>query len=102
MKDFLGYVLTFAAAIGLIVLYVRSRPGNVKTRRHERFKRRFEQAKTPADKVQQASNYLHEVVRDADVATTAAIALELFALASKRNTTPAAPARKAPAAANTD
>lgn len=62
-------------------------------RRHERYQRRFDAAKTPVDRLRHASAYLHEVAGASD-AKTAQVAKELFALAARHNGA-AAPAKPA-------
>lgn len=88
MSDVLGFLVMAGIIIALIVVSVRSRPGNVATRRHDRYQRKFTAASTHHDRLRLASAYLHEVAGTSD-AKTGAIAKELFALAAKHNSAPA-------------
>jgi hypothetical protein len=88
MKDVLGYLLMFAFVIGFVVVKVRNRPGNVATRRHDRYERKFNKAKTPDDQLRHACAYLSEVA-DAYNAT-GKVAKDVFAMAAKCNTAPVA------------
>jgi hypothetical protein len=85
MNHVLDVLLLLLVAVVGVWLFVRNRPNNVAQRRHDKFHARFQAAKDPADQVRYASDYLHEVARTNDVAKSAAIAVELFALASKHN-----------------
>lgn len=92
MKDVLGFLLVAAVIVGLLVVSYRSRPGNVISRRHERYQRKFAGAKTPADQLRHANAYLDEVAAISE-AKTAAVAKEVFALAAKHNAMPVPPTR---------
>lgn len=88
MSDVLGFLVMAGIVIGVLVVSIRNREGNVATRRHARYQRKFTQADTHHEKLRHASAYLHEVAGASD-AKTAAVAKELFALATKHNGAPA-------------
>lgn len=92
MKDVLGLLLVVAIVVMVLIFAARDRPASVAQRRHNRYQRRYMEAKTPADQLRHANAYLDEVASAASDQVTAAIAKEVFALAVKRNGAGAAPA----------
>ncbi len=81
-------VLTAAVVIVALLIWgvwrLSHSASTAAARRHERYQRRFNEAKTPVDQLRHARAYLDEVAGASD-AKTAAVAKELFALAAKHN-----------------